>query len=665
MTLSPVSFALPAQPHLAHCAFVFHLSPRYTLPIRALCVRSARSVPEAEASKPKQQRAKPDAAALAAKHGGLPRAADLKIGGPGPDGKVLETQSDLKRARAWLAEANKAHKAGLPIPVFGNAAAAAPAAAATPKDAAPPTGSLQPVAPTSGGVTVLGHGGVSLFASPASSAPSLDASVSASTATSTSSKSSTATGGKSGSVLGLAQLPAAKQVPLFAHLPQPDEDELLGLKFGLGRESLHPAFRALGLRYATGELSGATARLGGFVRALHAFLEDFAPEAAAGSFSGAVLRALRPVLRFLKECRPLLLPLDTLMRSLRAFAAKPAVAALPAAEARRRLSDWAVRYLETHIMDLTQDLAVAAAGLIKDGDVVLTYAHSSAVEAALLHRFSEGARFSVIVVDARPRLEGLRLTQRLAAAGVECDYADVTALAYVIRGATKVLLGAHAMLCNGSALARTGTALVAMHAKSNNVPVVFCCQSFKFTDAVQLDAICSNDLAQPAELVAPSVLGASFVPAGDEAAAAKNAVAQDPFSPALALLPLSAATPLAAEVKRAKDAAAARESAIASANAAFAAASSSTSASSTGRGAGRGAGGKGGREAKDSASMVALQLSDWRELDGLKLLNMNYDVTPAGLITAVVTESRIPVPTTSAPAILREFLTNVDRAMPE
>jgi len=43
---------------------------------------------------------------------------------------------------------------------------------------------------------------------------------------------------------------------------------------------------------------------------------------------------------------------------------------------------------------------------IRDGDVVLTYGRSSVVEGTLLKAWENGRKFSVIVVDGRPGLEG-------------------------------------------------------------------------------------------------------------------------------------------------------------------------------------------------------------------------------------------------------------------
>ena len=50
----------------------------------------------------------------------------------------------------------------------------------------------------------------------------------------------------------------------------------------------------------------------------------------------------------------------------------------------------------------------------------------------------------------------------------------------------KVFLGVSCLMSNGNAMARAGTSLVAMAAKSLGVPVLVCCESLKFTEKVCL-----------------------------------------------------------------------------------------------------------------------------------------------------------------------------------
>lgn len=55
------------------------------------------------------------------------------------------------------------------------------------------------------------------------------------------------------------------------------------------------------------------------------------------------------------------------------------------------------------------------------------------------------------------------------------------------------LLGTHALLSNGSMFSRAGTAMVAMMLREKGVPVVCCCETYKFSERVMLDSIVGNE----------------------------------------------------------------------------------------------------------------------------------------------------------------------------
>ncbi len=61
---------------------------------------------------------------------------------------------------------------------------------------------------------------------------------------------------------------------------------------------------------------------------------------------------------------------------------------------------------------------------------------------------------------------------------------------------TSVFLGAHALLANGNVMSRIGSSIIAMVAKANNVPVLVCCETFKFCERVQTDAFVFNELGE-------------------------------------------------------------------------------------------------------------------------------------------------------------------------
>lgn len=60
-----------------------------------------------------------------------------------------------------------------------------------------------------------------------------------------------------------------------------------------------------------------------------------------------------------------------------------------------------------------------------------------------------------------------------------------------------MLLGAHALLANGYVMSRVGSSQVALVAKAYNVPVLVCCETYKFCERVQTDSFVFNELGRP------------------------------------------------------------------------------------------------------------------------------------------------------------------------
>jgi len=169
-------------------------------------------------------------------------------------------------------------------------------------------------------------------------------------------------------------------------------------------------------------------------------------------------------------------------------------------------------YIQEKITVADQVIATKANDKIKDGDVILTYVKSNVVQQTLVEAHRQGKRFRVIVVDTRPLLEGKNLARALSDLGIEVKYSLFNGLSHVINEATKVFLGAHAMMSNGKLFSRVGTAMVAMKAKLNSVPVIVCCESVKFSDRADLDCFVHNEIAPEEELM---IQGKTLSPLAD------------------------------------------------------------------------------------------------------------------------------------------------------
>ena len=146
-------------------------------------------------------------------------------------------------------------------------------------------------------------------------------------------------------------------------------------------------------------------------------------------------------------------------------------------------------------------IATSTAERVRDGDVILTYGRSSAVQMTLEEACRQGKKFRVIVVDSRPLFEGKHLAATLADRGLVVQYSLLHGLSHLTKEVTKVLLGAQAMMSNGRLYSRAGTALVAMMAKDASIPVIVCCESLKFSERVALDSIAMNEIAPPDDLI--------------------------------------------------------------------------------------------------------------------------------------------------------------------
>ena len=172
----------------------------------------------------------------------------------------------------------------------------------------------------------------------------------------------------------------------------------------------------------------------------------------------------------------------------------------PESQAKSELCDLIDNYIREKVTVADQVIANKANDKIEDGDVIMTFAKSSIVQQTLVDAFRRGKKFRVIVVDSRPLLEGKNLARALADMGLEVQYSLTYGISHVIRRATKVFLGAHAMMSTGL-YSRIGTALVAMSAKEANVPVIVCCESVKLTERVALDSFVHNEIAPAEELI--------------------------------------------------------------------------------------------------------------------------------------------------------------------
>ena len=104
---------------------------------------------------------------------------------------------------------------------------------------------------------------------------------------------------------------------------------------------------------------------------------------------------------------------------------------------------------------------------------------SKLMETILKDAFDEGMRFRVIMVDSRPKANGVKGLADLVALGIKVTYVLINSISYVMKEATKVFLTAHALLANGYVMSRIGSSVISMMARAYNVPVLVACETYK------------------------------------------------------------------------------------------------------------------------------------------------------------------------------------------
>ncbi|XP_020688341.1 probable translation initiation factor eIF-2B subunit delta [Dendrobium catenatum] len=290
---------------------------------------------------------------------------------------------------------------------------------------------------------------------------------------------------------------ARNSVELFRHLPQYEHGpqlQYLESKF-FHLDHIHPSVYKVGLQYLTGSTSGGNARCKEMLLAFQEAVMDYStpPEKTPAR---DLTSKISSYVSFLIACRPLSISMGNAIRFLKNRIAK-LDHNISESEAKSNLLSDIDRFINEKIIVADKVIVHHAVTKIRDGDVLLIYGHSTVVEMILLQAHELGKQFRIVVVDSRPKLEGKALLRKLVMKGLSCTYTHLNAISYIMHEVTRVFLGASSILSNGTIYSRVGTACVAMVSHTFRVPVLICCEAYKFNERVLLDSICSNELGDP------------------------------------------------------------------------------------------------------------------------------------------------------------------------
>ncbi|XP_064411584.1 translation initiation factor eIF-2B subunit delta [Latimeria chalumnae] len=289
------------------------------------------------------------------------------------------------------------------------------------------------------------------------------------------------------------------KVSLFSHLHQYSRNIPLTQQMSIPSTAIHPSIVRLGLQYSQGIIAGSNSRCIALLHAFKQVIRDYNTPPNE-ELPRDLVNKLKPYISFLNQCRPLSASMGNAIKSI-----KKEISSIPSNKkedkAKHELQEWIDKYVQEKIHLAAQAISRSAYEKIIDGDVILVYGCSSLVNCILCDAHERGRKFRVVVVDSRPRLEGREALRRLVRKGIHCTYIMISAVSYILTEVSKVFLGAHALLANGYVMSRVGTSQIALVAKAYNVPVLVCCETYKFCERVQTDSFVSNELDDPDDLI--------------------------------------------------------------------------------------------------------------------------------------------------------------------
>jgi len=143
---------------------------------------------------------------------------------------------------------------------------------------------------------------------------------------------------------------------------------------------------------------------------------------------------------------------------------------------------------------------------LEPGDVVLTYSYSTTVLRILERAAKRGVDFEVYVAESRPIAEGRLMASALGKLGIRTTLVVDSAIRYVMKRVSKVLVGAEAIAANGAVVGKVGTSVVALVAKEARVRFYVASETYKFSPYTILGELVPIEVRDPTEVVDPGWL---------------------------------------------------------------------------------------------------------------------------------------------------------------
>ena len=294
-----------------------------------------------------------------------------------------------------------------------------------------------------------------------------------------------------GSVGGANPPPLPLTSAVAAHIP----DYIPPAPPGLNAVSFPAPIVRLGDLYASNTITGSNARATALLNVYSTFISTYTPPPNK-LYSADLVGHLNNFFQYLTMQRPHSLSMGSAQSFL-----KSAVQALDSTikteVARAALVESISRYILEKITCSQQVIADLCLTKINNDDTILTFGSSVLLTAVFSAAAAAGKKFKVVVLDSRVNPTGLALAEHLAELNVPVTYTLFQSLSYVLPTCTKVLLSCCGITSNGSVYASAGTSGIAVSASRLNIPVLVCCETYKFSSKVIRDSLSVNEKGDP------------------------------------------------------------------------------------------------------------------------------------------------------------------------
>ncbi|KAK4203652.1 putative translation initiation factor eIF-2B subunit delta [Triangularia verruculosa] len=276
----------------------------------------------------------------------------------------------------------------------------------------------------------------------------------------------------------------------FSHVPMAKRVPL-----SQAHKDVDPAVLVAGQQMATFAIKDSISRLEATLLAFKKVIESYETPKGNSLSRHLVPHVLNPQIEHLTECRPMCFAMGNAIRLLKTKINSFDIND-PEDETKEELLEWIDTMINERIKLAEYLIARNAAGLIEEGEKVLTYGRHRLVEKTLLKAKEIGKTFDVTIIDDPYEGGGQTLAKTLRQAGINVLYSpNLGGLRPKVAGATNVILGGEAIFANGSLNAASGTADVAMAGQNAGAKVTVLCETINFDrERVSVDALTYNEI---------------------------------------------------------------------------------------------------------------------------------------------------------------------------